>query len=107
MEILLIEAGTAHVWLGEETKSAMSMPVASCTFADPDQSEEYRHRTYHSPLFFPGRASKITCAALQCLPANPLTPMTQKEVGDCAQKGHVQYASAAEPARSNLQNNVV
>ena len=30
--------------------------------------------------------------------------MTQKEVGDCAQKGHVQYASAAEPARSNLQN---
>ena len=95
-EILLIESGVAHVWLGDQERDVHADGIVYI----PSQTWISLKNVGAEPITLafvfsaPGFDDYLRCTSVPA--GETLTPMTLEEVSRCAEKGHVHYASASE-----------
>ena len=95
-EILILETGTAHVWLGDQERDVHAGGIVYI----PSETWISLKNTGNEPILLafvfsaPGFDDYLRCSSTA--EGQRSTPMTAEEVAACAEKGHVHYASLSQ-----------
>ena len=95
-EILILETGTAHVWLGDRERDVHAGGIVYI----PSETWISLKNTGTEPILLafvfsaPGFDDYLRCSSTA--EGERSTPMTQEEVAACAEKGHVHYESPSQ-----------
>lgn len=95
-EILILETGEAHVWLGDHERDVHAGGIVYI----PSETWISLKNTGNEPILIafvfsaPGFDDYLRCSSTA--EGERSTPMTQEEVASCAEKGHVHYASPSQ-----------
>jgi quercetin dioxygenase-like cupin family protein len=95
-EILILETGTAHVWLGDQERDVHAGGIVYI----PSETWISLKNTGNEPILLafvfsaPGFDDYLRCSSTA--EEERSAPMTQEEVAACAEKGHVHYASPSQ-----------